>query len=55
MAKGISMKKQVPTRLDEELIKWLKVISKKENRSLNNVIETILFEKYKNSNAQGKD
>jgi len=41
------MKKQVPTRLDEELIKWLKGISKKENRSLNNVIETILMNAFK--------
>jgi len=35
----------VPLKLDEELLKWLKKEAKKQNRSLNNFIETVLFEK----------
>lgn len=33
----------VSVRLDPELIKEIKIIAKKENRSLSNMVETILI------------
>ena len=41
-------KKVYSVRLDEELLTELKAISKEENRSLSNLVETIL-KKYVNS------
>ena len=44
-------KKQTAFRLDEDLIKKLKVAAKKENRSLNNYVECILMDSlYKEPN-----
>jgi len=46
-----SIKKQTAFRLDEDLIKKLKVAAKKENRSLNNYVECILMDSlYKEPN-----
>ena len=47
-------KKVYSVRLEEDLIKELKIISKKENRTLSNLVETIL-KKYLFSNGEPKD
>lgn len=46
------MKTQTSLRLDEELITSLKTAAKKERRSLNNLIETILFKFIKTPNEE---
>ena len=40
----VSRKVQTAFRFDQELIKRLKMKAKKENRSLNNYVETILMD-----------
>ena len=40
----VSTKVQTAFRFDQELIKRLKIKAKKENRSLNNYVETILMD-----------
>ena len=40
----VSTKVQTAFRLDQELIKRLKMKAKKDNRSLNNYVETILMD-----------
>lgn len=46
-------KKVLSVRLDEELIKELKIIARDENRPLSNLIETVL-KKYVNSKETNK-
>lgn len=36
------MKKMLPNKIDEELIKAAKIAAKKENRSLNNWLENLI-------------
>ncbi len=50
-----SLKKITTLRLDDDLSDKLKIIAEKENRSLNNLIETILKNYVENLNKQQKN
>ncbi len=40
----VNVKVQTAFRLDSELLRRLKVLAKRENRSLNNYVETVLMD-----------
>ena len=41
---AVNVKVQTAFRLDSELLRRLKVLAKRENRSLNNYVETVLMD-----------
>ena len=49
--KGVLMKVLKTIRIDEKILKQLTILSKKDNRTLNNLIETVLVEFIKNNDG----